>query len=250
MIQFTTESIDALMAQARRLEGEGNLSGAVTVYQRILGMHAGHAGAKHRLGVLRVRGGNVQAGVALLRESVQADPGLAEAHRDLGTILAQTGQPRTMRVDYFHSGGMGQEIVALDRVVSDGSWAGSRTRLIDDLNLGKYLFEVIDRDTNRPIYSRGFASIYGEWETTAEYKTLHRTFGESLRFPWPKSPVQVVLKKRDRDNSFHELWSTSIDPDSRFVNRADPPKAGNVWTMVSMKSPVVAAAIGLEAVAM
>jgi len=144
---------------------------------------------------------------------------------------------RTMRVDYFHSGGMGQEIVALDRVVSDGPWAGSRTRLVDDLNLGKYLFEVIDRDTNRAIYSRGFASIYGEWETTPESKTLHRTFGESLRFPWPKSPVQVVLKKRDRDNSFHELWSTVIDPNSRFVNRADPPKAGTVWTLFESGPP-------------
>ncbi len=143
----------------------------------------------------------------------------------------------TMRVDYFHSGGLGQEIVALDRVVSDGPWAGSRTRLVDDLNLGKYLFEVIDRDTNRAIYSRGFASIYGEWETTPEYKALHRTFGESLRFPWPKSPVQVVLKKRDRDNSFHELWSTVIDPNSRFVNRADPPKAGTVWTLFESGPP-------------
>jgi hypothetical protein len=143
----------------------------------------------------------------------------------------------TMRVDYFHSGGLGQEIVALDRVVSDGPWPGSRTRLVDDLNLGKYLFEVIDRDTNRPIYSRGFASIYGEWETTAEYRSLHRTFGESLRFPWPKAPVQVVLKKRDRDNSFRELWSTVIDPNSRFVNRADPPKAGNVWTLVESGPP-------------
>jgi hypothetical protein len=143
----------------------------------------------------------------------------------------------TMRVDYFHSGGMGQEIVALDRVVSDGAWAGSRTRLLDDLNLGKYLFEVIDRETNRPIYSRGFASIYGEWETTPEYKRMHRTFGESLRFPWPKAPVQVVLKKRDRDNSFHEFWSTVIDPNSRFVNRADPPKAGNVWTLFESGPP-------------
>jgi hypothetical protein len=143
----------------------------------------------------------------------------------------------TMRVDYFHSGGMGQEIVALERVVSDGPWAGSRTRLVDDLNLGKYLFEVIDRQTNRPIYSRGFASIYGEWETTAEYRRMHRTFGESLRFPWPKGPVQVVVKKRDRDNSFHELWSTVVDPNSRFVNRADPPKAGNVWTLFESGPP-------------
>jgi hypothetical protein len=137
----------------------------------------------------------------------------------------------TMRVDYFHSGGLGQEIVALDRVVSDGSWPGSRTRLVDDLNLGKYLFEVIDRETNRVIYSRGFASIYGEWETTGEFRRMHRTFGESLRFPWPKAPVQVLLKKRDRDNSFRELWSTVVDPNSRFVNRADPPQAGTVWTL-------------------
>ena len=73
----------------------------------------------------------------------------------------------TMRVDYFHSGGLGQEILALDQVVSDGPWAGSRSRLVDDLNLGKYLFDVVDRETNRTIYSRGFASVYGEWESTA-----------------------------------------------------------------------------------
>jgi hypothetical protein len=139
---------------------------------------------------------------------------------------------QAMRVDYVHSGGLGEEIVALDRVVSDGAWPGSRTRLVDDLNLGTYLFEVVDRATNRTIYSRGFASVYGEWETTAEYRRVHRSFSESLRFPWPKAPVQVVLKKRDRDNSFREFWSTLIDPNSRFVNRGDPPKAGTVWSII------------------
>jgi hypothetical protein len=144
---------------------------------------------------------------------------------------------RAMRVDYVHSGGLGQEIVALDRVVSDGPWPGSRTRLLDDLNLGKYRFEVIDRATNRTIYSRGFASVYGEWETTAEFRRVHRSFSESLRFPWPKAPAQVVLKKRDRDNSFREFWSTIIEPDSRFVNRGEPPKAGTVWPLIESGPP-------------
>jgi IgA Peptidase M64/Peptidase M64 N-terminus len=143
----------------------------------------------------------------------------------------------TMRVDYVHSGGLGREIVALDRVVSDNPWPGSRTRLVDDLNLGKYLFEVIDRTTNRTIYSRGFASIYGEWETTPEYRQVHRSFHESLRFPWPKASVQVVLKKRDVDNSFHEFWSTVVDPDSRFVNRADPSPVGSVWALFENGPP-------------
>ncbi|HEX3067635.1 MAG TPA: peptidase M64 N-terminal domain-containing protein, partial [Thermoanaerobaculia bacterium] len=71
---------------------------------------------------------------------------------------------KTMRVNYFHTGNHGEEVIALDSVVSDGPWPGSRTHLIDTLNLGNYYFEVIDRDTNQPIYSRGFASVYGEWQ--------------------------------------------------------------------------------------
>ena len=144
---------------------------------------------------------------------------------------------RTMRVDYFHSGGLGTEILALDQVVSDGPWAGSRTRLVDDLNLGKYLFEVIDRRTNRVIYSRGFASIYGEWETTPESREVHRTFHESLRFPWPRRPVQVVLKVRDAESSFHEIWSTVVDPDSRFVNPAERAPEAEVWPLFSSGPP-------------
>ena len=39
---------------------------------------------------------------------------------------------RTMRVDYHHGGGPASgETVALDRVVNDGAWAGSRTQLVD-----------------------------------------------------------------------------------------------------------------------
>jgi hypothetical protein len=145
--------------------------------------------------------------------------------------------PRTMRLDYFHTGGLGREIVALDRVVSDGPWAGSLTRPIDDLNLGSYFFEVVDPGTNRVLYSRGFASLYGEWETTDEPKTVSRTFHESLRFPWPKRPVAVVLKKRGADGLFHEIWATRVDPGSRFVNAADAPPAGKVWTLFENGPP-------------
>ncbi len=138
---------------------------------------------------------------------------------------------RTMRVDYFHTGNRGEEIIALDRIVSDGPWSGSRTHLIDTTNLGKYYFEVIDRETNQPIYSRGFASVFGEWETTDEAKERAGTFHESLRFPWPKKAVQVVLKKRDKVNAFQQIWSAVVDPASRFVNMADAKSSGKLFTV-------------------
>ena len=143
----------------------------------------------------------------------------------------------TMRVDYLQTGGRGIEAVSLDRIVNDGPWPGSRTHLVDDTNLGKYLFEVIDRSTNQVIYSRGFASLYGEWETTPEAKEIHRTFSGTLRFPWPKRPVQVVLKKRDRLNAFHEFWSAIIDAASRQVNRSRLAPEGKVLTLWESGTP-------------
>jgi hypothetical protein len=144
---------------------------------------------------------------------------------------------KTMRVDYFHTGNKGEEIVALDRVVSDGPWPGSRTYLVDATNLGNYYFEVIDRATNQVIYSRGFASVFGEWQTTDEAKDRAGTFHESVRFPWPKKPVQLVLKKRDKDNAFQQIWSTIIDPNSRFVNKADVAPVGKVWPIFENGAP-------------
>jgi hypothetical protein len=140
---------------------------------------------------------------------------------------------KTMRVDYFHTGGpKSGETVSLDRIINDGAWPGSRTQLIDTTNLGKYLFEVRQSAGGELIYSRGFASVYGEWETTPEVRTVHRTFHESLRFPWPTAPVRVVLQKRQPDNSFAPIWSTDIDPSSRFVNPAPPVGVGEVWNVI------------------
>ena len=138
---------------------------------------------------------------------------------------------RTMRLDYFHTCDHGREIVALDRVVSDGAWPGSRTRLLDELDLGTYFFGVYDLATNRMIYSRGFSSIYAEWVTVPDSRETARTFHESLRFPWPKRPVKVVLESRDADNHFRPVWSTLVDPGSRFVNAAPPEPRGRVWTV-------------------
>ena len=139
--------------------------------------------------------------------------------------------PQTMRVDLLHTGGKGTEIVVVDRVVNDGPWAGSLTKADDGLGLGSYRFEVLDPATGRLLYARGYSSIYAEWETIPEAKAAHRTFRESLRFPWPLRPVQVVLKKRDRRNLFREVWGTLVDPASPEVNPAPPSKNGIVWTV-------------------
>ena len=127
---------------------------------------------------------------------------------------------RTMRLDYFHSGTATEEHFATDRVVSDGIWSGSKRSLIDELELGPYFYEVIDKQSRVLLYSKGFGSIFGEWQTIPEAGEVWGTFHESVRFPWPLEPVTVIIKKRNLSNNFETVWITDIDPDSRQVNSA------------------------------
>jgi IgA Peptidase M64/Peptidase M64 N-terminus len=146
----------------------------------------------------------------------------------------------TMRLDYYHTGNAAQEMFSVDRVVIEPlPWPGNPQKNIDETNLGKYLFEVRDRANNRLLYSRGFASIYGEWETTDEAKTANRTFHESLRFPLPPNPVQVILKKRDPNNAFREIWSTIADPKDMFVDSAKIAAPGPLIELQKRGDPAV-----------
>jgi hypothetical protein len=146
-----------------------------------------------------------------------------------GLLAAAPAAPpdgtRTMRLDYFHTGTAGEERFALDGVALEGPWAGPSDRRLDETNFGKYSFEVI-----------GFASIYGEWETTDEARTLRRGFHESVRFPAPAQPVQVVLKKRDAQGAFREAWSVLVDPADPLIDRSTPP-ALNVWAVMKSGEP-------------
>jgi hypothetical protein len=140
-------------------------------------------------------------------------------------LFAATGVAATptMRLDYYHTGDASQEVFSVDRIVIEPlPWPGNPSQAIDSSNLGKYFFEVRDAKTKQVLYSRGFASIYGEWETTDEAKTVKRTFQESLRFPAPTAPVSIVLKKRDAKNVFQDVWTTSIDPADQFIDRSKP----------------------------
>ncbi len=150
--------------------------------------------------------------------------GAALAWLTAGDALAG---PRTMRLDYYHTGSASQELFSVDRLVVEPlEWPGHPDRTIDRTNLGKYLVEVRDPGSGRVLYSRGFASIYGEWETTEEAGRMNRTFHESVRFPEPAQPVRVVIRKRDASNEFQDAWTTTVDPRDMFVDTSTPPSPG------------------------
>jgi hypothetical protein len=146
----------------------------------------------------------------------------------------------TMRLDYYHTGNVSQEMFSVDQIsIEPLPWPGNPAAPVDETNLGKYLFEIRDGKSNRILYSRGFSSIYGEWETTDQAKTENRTFHESLRFPSSAEPVQVLVKKRDARNAFREIWTACIDPEDIFIHRSKPSRPADLIEIEKNGDPAV-----------
>ncbi len=125
----------------------------------------------------------------------------------------------TMRYDFYHVGTKGKERIVPDKIYEEGEWPGSLTNLIDTLNLGEYLFKVVDSKTNQVIYSRGYSCMFNEWQTTDEAASgLFRTFQESVRFPYPLHKIQLTISRRDKRMIFHEIFSAEIDPESIVIH--------------------------------
>ncbi len=128
---------------------------------------------------------------------------------------------KTMRVDYFHTGTKGSEVFAIDQIYEAGIWAGSQINLLTDLNLGEYQVRVFDVSSGKLIYSRGYSTVFNEWQTTSDAKKNYHTFHETLQLPMPKSTIKMAIYRRDKKMNFVEKWATEIDPgDEAIINKA------------------------------
>jgi len=122
---------------------------------------------------------------------------------------------KTLRVDYYHTGAKGMEVIALDKCYEEGIWSGSKTQLLDNLNFGEYMLRVYDIATAQLIYSRGYSTMFNEWHSTDEAGAgIVKTFHETARMPFPKNKIQLTISRRDKQMIFHELFSTVIDPNN------------------------------------
>ncbi|MFC1688303.1 M64 family metallopeptidase [Pseudomonadota bacterium] len=140
-----------------------------------------------------------------------------------GQIFADTAPP-TVRVDYYHSGNAESEMFSLHQVVIEPlPWPGHPGKPLDTVRRGYFMFQVEDPDTGNILYSRGFSSIFQEWQSTGEAKQMNRSFHESVRFPKPEKPVLLRIMKRNADQGFDSIWTQPIDTDDMMVVRAHAP---------------------------
>jgi hypothetical protein len=129
---------------------------------------------------------------------------------------------RVLRFDFMLAGNNLETQVYPVGFKEEPYWAGSVTKLTSPFNYGNFKYEVFDDSSDNLIYSKGFCTLFQEWQTTAEAKKVNRSFYEVLTMPYPKKKIRIVISKRERDGSFISLYETKIDPYDYFIRKEKP----------------------------
>jgi hypothetical protein len=124
---------------------------------------------------------------------------------------------KTLRMDYLRAGNNLTSQVFFEQFKQEPFWGGSQKNIIDTFNYGHYRLQVFDNESNILIYSIGYASLFQEWQATDEAKKINRSFYETVIMPYPKKEIKIILQERDKQNIFHDVFSTQVSPDNMFI---------------------------------
>ena len=131
-------------------------------------------------------------------------------------------EDKTLRIDYMMGGDANSQTVFLKELKEEPFWGGSKTNLIDKFGYGTFRFKLFDAESGELLYSKGFNSLFQEWQTTAEAKELKRAFYQVNVMPYPKNPVRFVLESRKWDGTMEQIWEYKIDPANYFIGKEKP----------------------------
>ena len=139
-------------------------------------------------------------------------------------VSAQTGfekyfAEQSLRIDMVFIGNSAETEVVLSDIRTEPEWGGNKNILIDPFGYGEHQVILKVLATEEVIYSRGFSSLYSEWQTTAEASTLKRAFNHSAVMPFPKVIVAMEIMERNTNGSFRKLLTLTIDPASDYIKR-------------------------------
>ncbi len=119
----------------------------------------------------------------------------------------------TLRIDYLHSGNHEEEEYKLVEFVEEPHWGGSETVLKDPFDYGNYKVEMHNLATGELLYSRGYSTLFREWQATDEAKTKSRSFYEAVCMPMPRDAVKIEFHSRNKNLDWIKQFSAHYNPD-------------------------------------
>lgn len=125
---------------------------------------------------------------------------------------------KTLRIDYIHAGDKNSEHYFLEEIKEEPYWGGSQVNLVDTFFYGNYFFKMLDAQSGELLYSRGYNTLFGEYQTIEEAQHTSKSFQETVVMPFPKMPVMVEFFSRSRKGELVKKFEVAVDPGDPYIS--------------------------------
>lgn len=125
----------------------------------------------------------------------------------------------TLRIDYLFSGNDTSQYVSLDQLNRQPYWAGKRNNLSKLIRDGNGQIKVTDIRTGECIYKDSFCTLFQEWQTTPEARSITKSFENSFLIPYPKEKILIEISLRDKNGVYTSTLKHTVNPKDILIKR-------------------------------
>lgn len=143
-------------------------------------------------------------------------------------VFSDYFEDKTLRLDLNFSGNTSSQHISLDELCSFDGWYGKRTRL-DEVPI-KGDGEVIVKLQGKVIYKNSFCTLFQEWLTYDEAKTVCRSFENVFLVPMPKDTVEVTVNLYNNRQQMMTTATFTVNPHDILIRRLAVDSDGELLT--------------------
>ena len=131
----------------------------------------------------------------------------------------------TLRLDYVFCGDAVHQEIYLQGLLKTGEWAGRRDHLGEPLLAGNGQIRMYDTATGRQIYANSFSTLFQEWQSYDEAKTVRKAFENCFQLPFPKHPAEVEVVLTDVHHNVSAALRHPVDPADILIRQVEDNRA-------------------------
>lgn len=124
---------------------------------------------------------------------------------------------KTLRLDYTFSGNVKEQRIYVDQLNVMPGWHGKRSRLAEVPLEGNGQVTVRSHKTGEVIYRNSFSTLFQEWLSYDEAKTISKSFENVFLVPMPKDTVDVTVDLRNNRRQVMASLTHTVVPQDILI---------------------------------
>ncbi len=125
----------------------------------------------------------------------------------------------TLRIDYIFSGSASEQHIAVDELCLEPRWYGKRLRMAELPLEGNGQIIVKSHATGKTLDKNSFSTLFQEWLTSDEAKTISKSFENVFLVPFPKQEVDITINLFNTRRKVALTFTHHVNPNDILIRR-------------------------------